>query len=117
MLRCCYVNEADPTKPLLGIFAIKTIYSGDEITLSYTGQLNLGAAYCAGAQTLRRPKNMLINQLQTEWDLESPEEKERATKEARDYRRYLDKLGERNCWCSAPRCTGNMWVFELCFPC
>lgn len=42
MLRCCYVNEGDPTKPLLGIFAIKTIYTGDEITLSYSGQLNLG---------------------------------------------------------------------------
>lgn len=109
MLRCCYVNEGDLTKPLLGIFSIKTIYSGDEITLNYTGQLNLGE--CLGCKTFLS----IPYRFETDWDHDDAESTERAIAEASERRTYLDALGERNCWCSAPRCTGNMLATQFTF--
>jgi hypothetical protein len=44
MLRGCYVNEGDPTKPLLAIFAVRTIEPGEPITISYTGDLGIDDA-------------------------------------------------------------------------
>lgn len=106
MLRCCYVNEGDPTKPLLGIFAIKTIYTGDEITLSYSGQLNLGKLrarkFCSPGTDIELDARV------SDWDQDGPVYTEMMVKDARAYREILDMRGERNCWCSAPRCTGNM---------
>lgn len=94
------MNESDATKPLLSIFTVKTVYSGDPLCINYQGHI-----YDDEEDYEPETANMPLS-----LSLKGKGKKGKGAK-AQSARVVMQKdESQRTCFCEAARCQGKMFL-------